>query len=71
MPTKRGHIEVPPKYNSSGVGWGEAIMAGPKDVQKYKTSTYHVLSISGWLQSWQNFGDHWQTVIWQQFTDLV
>eukprot|EP00038_Savillea_parva_P011993 m.201535 g.201535 ORF g.201535 m.201535 type:complete len:519 (-) comp21455_c0_seq1:19-1575(-) len=62
VPTKRGHIDVPAGFNKSGVGWGEGLMASPRDVEAFKNADTKVLSISGWLQSWQNFADHWETV---------
>eukprot|EP00041_Stephanoeca_diplocostata_P037115 m.1387435 g.1387435 ORF g.1387435 m.1387435 type:complete len:527 (+) comp24982_c0_seq10:265-1845(+) len=64
VPTKRGNIDVSSDVSQAWVGWGEAPQAAAADVDKYHHATEKVLTMTGWMQSWYNFHNHWDSVCW-------
>lgn len=64
IPTVRGVPKVDASVSQAYVGWGEASMPMQVDIAKYQKATEKILHVTGWLQSWYNMQEHWETICW-------
>ena len=64
LPTTRGKLKLPEGVEQKGVGWGERNGPSHSNVVAMQGATAKVLTLSGYLQSYNNFIHDWRSVCW-------